>query len=81
MMFSGDTDSAIPVTSAKYAVNKLKLSVKTAWYPWYLQNEVILLIAFAFLIASATFPLKTSGYIHTYGCLCRSEATLLNTRT
>ncbi|CDP01379.1 unnamed protein product [Coffea canephora] len=40
MMFSGDTDSAIPVTSAKYAVNKLKLSAKTAWYPWYLQNEV-----------------------------------------
>nr|XP_027091865.1 uncharacterized protein LOC113712581 [Coffea arabica] len=37
---NGDTDSAIPVTSAKYAVNKLKLSVKTAWYPWYLQNEV-----------------------------------------
>ena len=63
MMYSGDTDSAIPVTSAKYAVNKLKLAVKTAWYPWYLQNEVILLIALATSIASATLPLKSRGFI------------------
>ncbi|KAL3514534.1 hypothetical protein ACH5RR_027251 [Cinchona calisaya] len=37
---NGDTDSDIPVTSAQFAVNKLKLSVRTPWHPWYLENEV-----------------------------------------
>ncbi|CAN4092757.1 unnamed protein product [Withania somnifera] len=39
-LFSGDMDVVVPVTDTRYAIKKLKLSVKTAWYPWYLQGEV-----------------------------------------
>ncbi|PSS09966.1 Serine carboxypeptidase-like [Actinidia chinensis var. chinensis] len=39
-IFSGDTDGRIPVTSTKYSINKMKLPVKTAWYPWMLNGEV-----------------------------------------
>lgn len=38
---SGDTDGRVPVTSTKYSLNKMKLPVKTAWYPWFLNGEVI----------------------------------------
>ncbi|KAH7864521.1 hypothetical protein Vadar_030524 [Vaccinium darrowii] len=39
-VYSGDTDGRIPVTSTKYSLNKMKLPVKTAWYPWFLNGEV-----------------------------------------
>ncbi|KAI8545880.1 hypothetical protein RHMOL_Rhmol07G0071800 [Rhododendron molle] len=39
-VFSGDTDGRVPVTSTKYSLNKMKLPVKTAWYPWFLNGEV-----------------------------------------
>ncbi|XP_052192670.1 serine carboxypeptidase-like 40 isoform X2 [Diospyros lotus] len=39
-VFSGDTDGRVPVTSTKYSINKMNLSVKTAWHPWYLKGEV-----------------------------------------
>ncbi|PWA62163.1 peptidase S10, serine carboxypeptidase, Alpha/Beta hydrolase fold protein [Artemisia annua] len=38
--YSGDTDARIPVTSTRYAIKKLKPSVKTQWYPWMYQDEV-----------------------------------------
>ncbi|CAK9154473.1 unnamed protein product [Ilex paraguariensis] len=39
-IYSGDTDGVIPVTSTRYSISKLGLSVKTAWYPWYTEGEV-----------------------------------------
>ncbi|KAJ0637572.1 putative carboxypeptidase D [Helianthus annuus] len=37
---SGDTDSSVPVTTTKYAIKKLNTTIKTPWYPWYLNDEV-----------------------------------------
>ncbi|MFQ6655166.1 hypothetical protein Gotur_025839 [Gossypium turneri] len=37
---SGDVDSVVPITSTRYAINKLKLPVKTAWRPWSINDEV-----------------------------------------
>lgn len=39
-IYSGDTDAVVPVTTTRYAMKKLGVSVKTEWYPWYYQNEV-----------------------------------------
>ncbi|KAF5951707.1 hypothetical protein HYC85_009651 [Camellia sinensis] len=39
-IYSGDTDGVVPVTITKYGIDKLQTSVKTKWYPWYLQGEV-----------------------------------------
>ncbi|XP_027068005.2 serine carboxypeptidase 1 [Coffea arabica] len=39
-LYSGDTDSVCSVTTTRYALNKLGLSVKTPWYAWYTQGEV-----------------------------------------
>ncbi|XP_057973628.1 serine carboxypeptidase 1-like isoform X2 [Malania oleifera] len=40
-IYSGDTDGSIPVTSSRYAVEKLQgMAVRRAWYPWYSQGEV-----------------------------------------
>ncbi|MFS7999101.1 putative carboxypeptidase D [Helianthus anomalus] len=36
----GDTNGRVPVTSSRYAVNKLKLPVETAWRRWYHNKEV-----------------------------------------
>ncbi|CAH2051016.1 unnamed protein product [Thlaspi arvense] len=40
MNCSGDVGGVIPITSTKYSLKKLKLPVKTAWYPWFLDKEV-----------------------------------------
>lgn len=40
---SGDTDGRLPVTSTNYSMKKIKARVKTPWYPWYYQDQVILL--------------------------------------
>ncbi|KAI9200015.1 hypothetical protein LWI28_001514 [Acer negundo] len=34
-LYSGDMDARIPVTSSRYSINVLNLSVETAWRPWY----------------------------------------------
>ncbi|KAI3715027.1 hypothetical protein L6452_21992 [Arctium lappa] len=39
-MFSGDTDSVVPVTATRFSLSHLNLTVKTRWYPWYLNGEV-----------------------------------------
>ncbi|XAR63477.1 Carboxypeptidase D, partial [Bertholletia excelsa] len=39
-VYSGDVGGVIPITSTKYSLKKLKLPVKTAWYPWFLDKEV-----------------------------------------
>ncbi|XP_027171543.1 serine carboxypeptidase II-3-like [Coffea eugenioides] len=39
-LYSGDIDSVCFVTTTRYALNKLRLSVKTPWYAWYTQGEV-----------------------------------------
>ncbi|XAR63479.1 Carboxypeptidase D [Bertholletia excelsa] len=39
-VYSGDIDGRIPITSTKYSLNKLMLPIKTAWYPWILDEQV-----------------------------------------
>ncbi|KAD6795281.1 hypothetical protein E3N88_06177 [Mikania micrantha] len=39
-IYSGDIDSIVPVTTTQYAIKKLNSSIKTPWYPWYLNGEV-----------------------------------------
>ncbi|KAK1263054.1 Serine carboxypeptidase II-3 [Acorus gramineus] len=39
-LYSGDTDSAVPVTSTRYSINKLGLPVQSSWRPWYTNDEV-----------------------------------------
>ncbi|KAA8544412.1 hypothetical protein F0562_022424 [Nyssa sinensis] len=39
-LYSGDTDSVVPVTSSRYSINSLKLPIQTVWRPWYTNNEV-----------------------------------------
>ena len=41
MKCSGDIDGRVPVTSTKYSINKMKLPVKIAWHPWFLNKEVL----------------------------------------
>ncbi|KAE8723051.1 Serine carboxypeptidase-like 40 [Hibiscus syriacus] len=40
LLYSGDLDSTCPVTSTRYAINKLKLHIKSAWRPWSTDKEV-----------------------------------------
>ncbi|KAG8651896.1 hypothetical protein MANES_06G035575v8 [Manihot esculenta] len=39
-VFSGDTDSVVPVTATRFSLSHLNLTVKTRWYPWYSDNQV-----------------------------------------
>ncbi|XP_057779475.1 serine carboxypeptidase 1-like [Salvia miltiorrhiza] len=39
-IYSGDTDSVVPITATRYSMAKLETPVKTPWYPWYIQQEV-----------------------------------------
>ncbi|XP_077238145.1 serine carboxypeptidase 24-like isoform X2 [Tasmannia lanceolata] len=39
-VFSGDTDSVVPVTATRFSLNHLNLPVKTRWYPWYTNGQV-----------------------------------------
>ncbi|XP_010694765.2 serine carboxypeptidase-like 40 [Beta vulgaris subsp. vulgaris] len=39
-IFSGDTDGRIPVTSTRQSLNKMGLSIKTKWHPWFIKGEV-----------------------------------------
>ncbi|EXC33986.1 Serine carboxypeptidase-like 34 [Morus notabilis] len=39
-VFSGDTDGRLPVTSTRSTLNKLGLSIKEDWTPWYNNREV-----------------------------------------
>jgi serine carboxypeptidase-like clade 2 len=39
-VFSGDTDSVVPVTATRFSLNHLNLTVQTRWYPWYAGNQV-----------------------------------------
>lgn len=39
-VFSGDTDSVVPVTATRFSLNHLNLKIKTKWYPWYVGGQV-----------------------------------------
>ncbi|KAF9617339.1 hypothetical protein IFM89_035320 [Coptis chinensis] len=39
-VFSGDTDSVVPVTATRFSLSHLNLTVKTRWYPWYSGGQV-----------------------------------------
>ncbi|KAJ0488208.1 putative carboxypeptidase D [Helianthus annuus] len=39
-VFSGDTDSVVPVTATRLSLSHLNLTVKTRWYPWYINGQV-----------------------------------------
>ncbi|KAH9299268.1 hypothetical protein KI387_030950 [Taxus chinensis] len=40
-VFSGDTDSVVPVTATRLSLAHLNLTVKTPWYPWYTNNQTV----------------------------------------
>nr|GLL48276.1 hypothetical protein CICLE_v10003343mg [Ipomoea trifida] len=40
-LYSGDTDSVVPITDTRLALYKLGVTVKTPWYPWYLPGEEV----------------------------------------
>nr|ACU19747.1 unknown [Glycine max] len=39
-VFSGDTDSVVPVTASRYSIRALNLSTIINWYAWYDNDEV-----------------------------------------
>ncbi|KAK9168904.1 hypothetical protein Syun_001044 [Stephania yunnanensis] len=39
-VFSGDTDSVVPVTGTRYSIDALKRPTVTNWYPWYDNGKV-----------------------------------------
>ncbi|GAV83208.1 Peptidase_S10 domain-containing protein [Cephalotus follicularis] len=39
-IYSGDTDSVVPVTATRFSLSHLNLPVKTRWYPWYSGTQV-----------------------------------------
>ncbi|KAK4285452.1 hypothetical protein QN277_002147 [Acacia crassicarpa] len=39
-IYSGDIDGKVPVTATKYSIEKLNLTVKTIWHPWFVNGEV-----------------------------------------
>ncbi|XP_017250276.1 serine carboxypeptidase 24 [Daucus carota subsp. sativus] len=39
-IFSGDTDSVVPVTATRFALSHMNLTVQTRWYPWYTGGQV-----------------------------------------
>ncbi|TYI72064.1 hypothetical protein E1A91_D07G033300v1 [Gossypium mustelinum] len=39
-VFSGDTDSVVPVTATRFSLSHLNLHIKTPWYPWNSGNQV-----------------------------------------
>ncbi|KAL8497582.1 hypothetical protein ACS0TY_021063 [Phlomoides rotata] len=39
-VFSGDTDSVVPVTASRFSLRHLDLKIKTPWYPWYADGQV-----------------------------------------
>ncbi|GKF02626.1 serine carboxypeptidase 24-like protein [Tanacetum coccineum] len=39
-VFSGDTDSVVPVTATRFSFSHLNLTVETQWYPWYINGQV-----------------------------------------
>ncbi|MCL7021472.1 hypothetical protein MKW94_028336 [Papaver nudicaule] len=39
-VFSGDVDSVVPVTATRFSLERLKLSTKIPWYPWYVKKQV-----------------------------------------
>ncbi|KAJ0965836.1 hypothetical protein J5N97_026974 [Dioscorea zingiberensis] len=39
-VFSGDTDSVVPVTATRFSIGHLNLTVKIPWYPWYTGRQV-----------------------------------------
>ncbi|KAJ1698575.1 hypothetical protein LUZ63_007087 [Rhynchospora breviuscula] len=39
-VFSGDTDSVVPVTATRFSIGHLRLKVKIPWYPWYSGRQV-----------------------------------------
>ncbi|CAH9144531.1 unnamed protein product, partial [Cuscuta epithymum] len=39
-VFSGDTDSVVPVTATRFSLSHLNLKIQTPWYPWYSSGQV-----------------------------------------
>jgi len=48
LVFSGDTDTVVPVTSTRLSIKELKLPIATPWYPWLNGDEVISVINFTY---------------------------------
>ncbi|WCJ44105.1 serine carboxypeptidase-like 40 [Euphorbia peplus] len=40
LVYSGDVDGVVPVTSTQYALKKLNLKTEIEWYPWFVDGQV-----------------------------------------
>lgn len=40
-VFSGDTDSVVPVTATRFSLGHLRLPITIPWYPWYSRNQTV----------------------------------------
>ncbi|KAJ3693819.1 hypothetical protein LUZ60_009299 [Juncus effusus] len=40
-VFSGDTDSVVPLTATRYSIDALNLTTVTSWYPWYYDGKKV----------------------------------------
>ena len=43
--YSGDVDGRIPVTSSRYSIKQLQVSVKTQWQPWFINTDQVNLLS------------------------------------
>nr|XP_010910237.1 serine carboxypeptidase II-3 [Elaeis guineensis] len=41
LVYSGDVDGRVPVTSSRYSVKQLQVSVKTQWQPWFINIDQV----------------------------------------
>eukprot|EP01018_Ginkgo_biloba_P035386 Gb_11699 [translate_table: standard] len=39
-VYSGDTDSVVPVTATRLSIGHLRLPIRIPWYPWYRNKQV-----------------------------------------
>ncbi|KAI9192410.1 hypothetical protein LWI28_022546 [Acer negundo] len=58
-VFSGDTDSVVPVTATRFALSHLNLTIKTPWYPWYSGNQASAFTECAFFLFLLEIKVKT----------------------
>ncbi|KAJ6731719.1 SERINE PROTEASE FAMILY S10 SERINE CARBOXYPEPTIDASE [Salix purpurea] len=60
-VFSGDTDSVVPVTATRFSIGHLDLPVKTRWYPWYSGDQTKIYLSFQMVIQSNAKPSTKSS--------------------
>lgn len=62
---SGDTDGRVPVTSSRYSLHNLSLSIEDAWRPWYSNKEVNIHIYMVLLLTYSNI-LNNTLYLYLF---------------